>query len=74
MEEWKRHPTLRDIEVSTRGRVRYIETKYLHGLAKRMRTLKLTGFGYFQVSVGGKTYSVHKSTGGRLHFLWQRHL
>ena len=58
-ELWKEIPRYPHCEVSNEGRVRYKETTKIHGLAHHMRPLKLTGFGYLQLTIDNKTESAH---------------
>ena len=58
-ELWKQVPRYSHCEVSSTGRVRYKSGVHLHGLTKKERPLKLGGFGYYQVTIDGRTESVH---------------
>lgn len=58
-ELWKEIPRYPHCEVSNKGMVRYKDKVHIHGLTKRIRPLKLGGFGYYQVTIDGKTESVH---------------
>ncbi len=60
-EIWKDIPKYPHCEVSNQGRVRYKKEplSLIGRKLKRYRPIKLAGFGYYQVSINGKTESIH---------------
>lgn len=56
---WKEIPRYPHCEASNTGLIRYKTLEGRHGKTKKIRPLKLAGFGYYQVSIDGKTESVH---------------
>lgn len=59
IEIWKEIPSYPYCEASNLGRIKYKDSYKLHHFDNQIRPLKLTGFGYYQITIKGKTLSVH---------------